>query len=54
MLKALLRAMGDEDPYVRLGVTDALEKQEKRVLKKVIKHANSDNPLIRQSVVKVL
>lgn len=53
-VKALIRAMGDENLYVRKGVTDALEKQGRRVLKEVIKYANSDNPFIRQSVAKVL
>ena len=53
-VKALVRAMGAEDEYVWLGVTDALEKQGRRALKEVIKCANSDNPLIRRSVAKVL
>jgi len=53
-VKALVRAMGAEDQYVWLGVTDALEKQGRRALKEVIKCANSDNPQIRRSVAKVL
>ena len=53
-VKALCRAMGDEDRYACQGVTDALEKQGRRSLKEVIKYANSDNPFIRQSVAKVL
>lgn len=55
---ALIRAMGEEDPNARLGVTDALqkqvEKQGTRVLKKVIKSAYSEKPIVRLSVATVL
>lgn len=50
--------MGEKDPYARLGVTDALEKQVKkqgsRVLKKVIKSAYSENSIVRLSAATVL
>jgi|GEM_PF-2630598 len=55
---ALIRAMKEEDINARLGVTDALEKLIKkhgdRVLKKVIKSADSKNPIVRLSVATIL
>ncbi len=55
---ALIRAMGEDNKLARLGVTDALEKQvEKqgnRALKKVIKSAYSENPIVRLSAATVL
>lgn len=57
-IDALIRAMGEEDPNARLGVTDALEKliekQGNRVLKKMTKSADSENPIVRLSVATVL
>lgn len=61
-IKVLIRAMGDEDPFARLGATDALEealkklgrRARKRALKKVINCVYLDNRLRRISAVNVL
>lgn len=53
-IKALCRAMGEEDLFARLGITAALALQGNRALKEVIKFSSSNNPLVRLSVATVL
>lgn len=53
-IKALCRAMGEEDIFARLGVTDALVRQGTRAIKEVVKFSSSDAPLVRLSVATVL